>query len=342
MTIPDYSCPKRNRQVLLVERPSGIPRPEHFRLVETPLAPLADGQILIRNVYLSVDPAQRGWAADLRNYSPPVALGSVMRALGVGVVLESRMGGIRPGDIVYGWTGWQDYGRLDLGDVLSSTRTPRAPISAYAGVLGINGMTAWLAFGALGRPRAGEAALVSTAAGAVGSVVGQLARAEGCRPLGLTGSDAKAEACVARFGFDAAFNYKRGDWRDRLGEAAPEGIDIFFDSVGGDILDDGLRRMRTAGRVVQCGTASIASWDPPPMGLRNEREVLARRLSWSGFVIFDHQSEFSRAIAGLESLIEDGRLVYDEDIEVGIEAAPGALQRLYAGENVGKKLIFIG
>lgn len=342
MSVPAYDCPDRNRQVLLVERPTGVPQPEHFRLADAPLESAEDGQILVRNLYLSADPAQRGWAADVKNYSAPVVLGSVMRALGVGIVLESRLPGVRAGDVVYGWTGWQDYSRLDASGLLSSVRDPAIPVSAYAGILGINGMTAWLAFSSLGRPRSGETVLVSTAAGAVGSIVGQLARAEGCRPLGLTGNDAKAKTCVSRFGYDAAFNYKAADWRERLDDAATDGIDIFFDNVGGGILDSALRRMRTAGRVVQCGTASITSWDPPPVGLRNERELLSRRLSWNGFVIFDHRADFPSAIARLEALIGDGRLVYDEDIETGIEAAPGALRRLYAGENSGKKLIFIG
>lgn len=342
MTIPPHSLPGRNRQVLLVERPAGIPQPEHFRIDDAPLPSPADGQLLLRNLYLSIDPAQRGWAADLSNYAAPVALGTAMRALGVGLVVESRLPGVEQGDVVYGWTGWQDYVLLDAAGILSSVRDPALPISAYAGILGINGMTAWLAFSRLGRPAAGETVLVSTAAGAVGSVVGQLARAEGCRALGLTGADDKVALCTSRFGYAAAFNYKSPDCWDALDAMAPTGIDIFFDNVGGTLLDAALRRMKVAGRVIQCGTASISAWTPPPSGLRNEREILSRRLSWNGFVIFDHKAEFGAAIARLEALIREGQLAYDEDIEQGIEAAPGALRRLYAGENAGKKLIFIG
>ena len=342
MTIPPHSLPTRNRRVLLVERPTGIPQAAHFRLDDAPLEKPAEGEALVRNLYLSVDPAQRGWAADVSNYAAPVPLGAVMRALGVGLVVESRLDGIAPGDIIYGWTGWQDYCRLDTAGIISSVRAPDLPISLYAGLLGINGMTAWLALSRLGRPAAGEALLVSTAAGAVGSVVGQLGRAEGCRVFGLTGSDDKAALCVGRFGYDAAFNYKKGDWCEALAGHAPDGIDIFFDNVGGPILDAALRRMRVGGRIVQCGTASVASWEPPPTRLRNEREVLSRRLSWNGFVIFDHRPEFPAAVAHLASLVRDGRLAYDEDIETGIEAAPDALRQVYAGENAGKKLIFIG
>ncbi len=342
MTIPAYRTPALNRQVLLVERPPGIPQPEHFRLAERPLCGPGQGQALVRNLYLSVDPAQRGWAADLNNYAAAVPVGSVMRALGVGIVLESRLADLRAGDIVYGWTGWQDYALLGADEILSSVSDPQIPISAYAGVLGINGMTAWLALRRLGRPRPGETVLVSTAAGAVGSVVGQLARAEGCRALGLTGTDDKVSACVTRFGYAAAFNYRSADLWQSVDAEVGEGVDILFDNVGGDLLDMALRRMKVAGRVVQCGTASIASWHPAPTGLRNEREILSRRLSWNGFVIFDHKAEFSAAIHSLEALIRAGRLVYDEDIEHGIELAPDALRRLYAGANAGKKLIFIG
>ena len=341
MTIPSYSLPRANRQVLLVERPQGVPLPEHFDFVMAPVESPPEDHVLVRNLYLSVDPAQRGWAADLTNYSAPVELGSVMRALGVGIVVESRLAGIASGDILYGWTGWQDYCVLAASQILSSTRDPDLPVSAYAGVLGINGMTAWLAFTRLGRPSPGELLLVSTAAGAVGSLVGQIARSHGCRAFGLTGSGAKVAACVGRFGYEAAFNYKDADWAERLTAEAGQGLDIFFDNVGGEILDTGLRLMAPGGRVIQCGTASVASWSPPPAGLRNEREVLSRRLAWNGFVIFDHRPEFPAAIAHLEAELRAGRLLFEEDIEVGIEQAPDALRRVYAGENMGKKLIFL-
>jgi NADPH-dependent curcumin reductase CurA len=341
-SVPAYALPETNRQILLVERPTGIPQPGHFRVEATRVPVPGDGQILVRNLYLSVDPAQRGWACDGTNYATPVPINSVMRALGVGIVLESRLSGFSSGDVIYGWIGWQDYVCLEPSHILSSTKAPSVPISAYAGVLGINGLTAWLAFHDLGRPHEGESVLVSTAAGAVGSAVGQLARAAGCRTIGLTGGDEKARLCCGRFGYDAAIDYHAESWAEEIAGAAPNGLDIFFDSVGGEMLDRVLRMMRTTGRVIQCGTASIASWVPPPAGLRNEREVLTRRLTWSGFVIFDHRARFAEAIERLTALIHDGRLVYDEDIETGIDHAPDALRRLYAGENKGKKLIFIG
>ncbi|MFN3727643.1 MAG: NADP-dependent oxidoreductase [Allosphingosinicella sp.] len=331
-----------NRRVLLVRRPTGIPQPDDFAFDEAPVPPLGDGQFLIRNLYLSVDPAQRGWAADAANYAKPVPLGSVMRALAVGVVVESRHPRFPVGSHAYGWFDWQDFAVAEPSDVLTRFDEPEVALSAYAGVLGINGLTAWLAFHNLGRPARGDTVLVSTAAGAVGSIVGQLAQAAGCRVVGLTGGDDKAELCRSRFGYDVALNYKTGAIEALLADAAPDGLDIFFDNVGGAILDAGLRQMRVGGRVVQCGTASIPSWSPPPEGLRNEREVLTRRLAWSGFVIFDHQPLFGETMGELVAMIRDGTLVYDEDLRRGIESAPEALTDVYSGRNRGKMLIDLG
>jgi NADPH-dependent curcumin reductase CurA len=328
-----------NRRILLVRRPTGVPEAGDFAMDEVPAPAPADGQFLIRNLFLSVDPAQRGWATDASNYTNTVPLGGVMRALAVGIVMESRHPEFPVGSHAYGWFGWQAFAVAGPDDVLTRFAAPEVPLSAYAGILGINGLTAWLAFHRLGRPNPGDTILVSTAAGAVGSIVGQLASAAGCRAVGLTGSDDKADLCRTRFGYDVALNYKSGTLADLLSEAAPDGFDIFFDSVGGSILDTSLRQMRIAGRVVQCGTASIATWTPPPQGLRNEREVLTRRLSWNGFVIFDHQSLFEETMAELIAMIRSGRLTYDEDIRGGIETAPQALADVYSGRNTGKTLI---
>jgi hypothetical protein len=330
---------ERNRRVLLVGRPAGIPLATDFAIDNAPLAPLVSGQFRVRNHYLSVDPAQRGWAADVSNYSQPVPLGSVMRALAVGRIVASRHPDFPVGTGVYGWFGWQQFATAGPADVLTRVADTGLPLSAHAGVLGINGLTAWLAFHDLGRPRGGETVLVSTAAGAVGSIVGQLAKAAGCVVVGLTGSDEKAALCLRDFGCDRAFNYRSRPLDRLLAEALPEGADIFFDNVGGEILDRALRSLRPGGRLIQCGTASIASWDPAPTGPRNEREVLTRRLTWSGFVIFDHAARFAEAAAGLVALIRAGALTYREDIRVGLDEAPGALGDVYAGRNTGKTLI---
>lgn len=340
--VPQYDLPARNRRVLLARRPVGIPQPDDFAFDDAPVSSLPAGRFLVRNIFLSVDPAQRGWASDVANYSDPVAIGSVMRALAVGIIVESRHDDFAVDSFVYGWLGWQDYAVAEPADILTRFNRPMVPLSAYAGVLGINGLTAYIALTSLGHPRRGETVLVSTAAGAVGSIVGQLAKGFGCRTVGLTGDDAKVRRCLDRLGYDAAINYRSMPAGDLLAPYLPDGADIFFDNVGGSILDNGLRHMRPGGRVIQCGTASIASWSPPPQGLRNEREVLTRRLVWSGFVIFDHAARFNEAIDRLTSAIEAGSLVYDEDIEVGMEHAPDAIRRLYAGENSGKKLIQLG
>jgi NADPH-dependent curcumin reductase CurA len=340
--LPAWTLPAVNRRVILRVRPHGVPMPEHFAFDATEVPAPGPGEFLVRNLYLSVDPAQRGWASQESNYSQPVPLGRPMRALAVAVVVTSRHEDFPSGAFLYGWFDWQDYCLCTATRVLRRIAPESAPLSAYAGPLGINGLAAYLALTKHGRPQPGESVLVSTAAGAVGSMVGQLARRFGCRTFGLTGSDEKVRRCVRRYGYDAAFNYKTADLSATLASTLPGGIDIFFDNTGGAILDVALRHMAVGGRVVQCGTAAIANWLPPPTGLRNEREVLTRRLSWNGFVVFDHLEELDAAEHALLGSLSRGELVYDEDIESGIERAPAALAELYAGGNAGKKLIRLG
>ncbi|TGE01983.1 NADP-dependent oxidoreductase [Methylobacterium nonmethylotrophicum] len=333
--------PASNRRILLARRPAGIPQPEDFAIDEEAVPEPGPGTVLVRNIYLSVDPAQRGWASAEANYAQPVPLGGPMRALAVGRVLRSRAEGVQEGEFVYGWFGWQDYAVVEPKAIVHRATEP-VPLSAHAGLLGINGLTAYIALTALGRPVAGDSVLVSTAGGAVGALVGQIARNLGARPLGLTGDDAKVDLCRSRYGYAEAWNYRTTDWDARVAETAPDGVNVYFDNVGGAILDTALRRMAAAGRVVQCGTASIASWNPLPSGPRNEREILTRRLVWSGFVVFDHVPRFAEARQTLAGWYEEGRLTYDEDIAEGIAQAPGAIKALYAGENRGKKLIYVG
>jgi hypothetical protein len=336
--IPPYTAPDCNRRVLLARRPAGIPIAADFEVITEPRPEISSGEFLVRNLYLSADPVQRGWAAD------PVAMpvGSLMRALSVGVVMESLAAGIGVGDLVYGYLGWQDYAVATRGDLLSVTPTPRARASAYAGVLGIPGLSAWLALEDLAPPTPADTVLVSTAAGAVGSVVGQIARAKGARVIGLTGTDEKLERCIERYGYHAAYNYKTVDLSAALAEGAPEGISIYFDNTGGWISDRAIRAMARHGRIIQCGTAATASWSPPPSGWRPEREVLTRVLTWSGFYIFEHVARFPAAIGALSDMIDRDELAYDEDIEAGLDHITGALESLFAGKNAGKKLIFIG
>ena len=339
--IPAYRLPGANRRVTLVRRPAGIPHPDDFSLETAAVPAPGPGQILVRNVYLSVDPAQRGWASDVGNYASPVALGDTMRALAVGVVVHSNDREIPEGIFLYGWFGWQDYAVVGRDAVLREAQED-IPLSAHAGLLGINGLTAYIALTELGRPKVGETLLVSTAAGAVGSLVGQLGARLGCRTIALTGTAEKVERCRTRFKYDVALDYHSTDLSYLLADAAPDGIDVFFDNTGGVIQDAVMPRMRVAGRVIQCGTASTATWTPPPIGPRKEREVLTKRLIWSGFVIFDHIGSFSEAARILAHAYRAGELTYDEDITDRIEEAPQALRALYSGENRGKRLIYVG
>lgn len=333
---------RKNRQVRLVARPRGIPQAEHFAVVTEPAAPPGEGEILIRNRFLSVDPAQRGWANDEGNYSAPVPLDTPMRALAVGEVLESNAPEFRTGQFLYGWFGWQTYCVTTPEAVLRRVDPSTLPLNANLSLLGINGLTAYLAFHRLGDPNPGDHVLVSTAAGSVGSFVGQLAHISGCRAVGLTGSTEKAALARARYGYQDMIDYhKATDLAAAIREACPEGNDIFFDNTGGPIADAAIRSMRLFGRIIQCGTAANASWTPVPTGPRAEREILTRRLRWSGFIIFDHVAEFETAAGRLTQFALDGKIVYDEEILPGLEHAPGAIARLYRGENHGKLIIAV-
>jgi NADPH-dependent curcumin reductase len=331
-----------NRQVRLVSRPRGIPQAEHFALVTEPVARPGKSEILIRNRYLSVDPAQRGWANDEGNYSAPVPLDTPMRALAVGEVLESNATEFRTGELVYGWFGWQTHCVTKPDAVLRRVNPSALPLSANLSLLGINGLTAYLAFHGLGDPKPGEHVLVSTAAGSVGSFVGQLAQIAGCRAVGLTSSAEKAALAKARYGYQDMINYREATGLGTAIRAAcPDGNDIFFDNTGGPIADAAIRTMRLRGRIIQCGTAANASWTPVPTGPRPEREILTRRLRWSGFIIFDHVAEFEPAANRLTQLALESKIVYDEEILPGLEHAPGAIARLYRGDNQGKLIISV-
>lgn len=327
-----------NRQIVLTRRPVGVPQPEHFELQCHPLPALGEGEMLIENHYLSVDPAQRGYVNDENNYAPPLPLGAVMRAMAVGRVLASRHADYAVGDYWYGWFGWQDYCIATPAALLRRVDPQQAPLSTGAGLLGINGLTAYLALHDIGRPQPGETVLVSAAAGAVGSIVGQLARQAGARPVAIVGSAEKGRRCVEDYGYEAWLDYHQ-PIEAALRDACPRGIDVFFDNTGGDIADAVLRQMALFGRVIQCGTLATASWLPAPQGPRAEREILTRRLRIEGFVIFDHQRRFDATAARLAALLAAGQLRYAEDISEDLAQAPQALVDVYAGRNRGKRLI---
>lgn len=328
-----------NRQVTLRSRPSGIPESEHFEIVESSAPEPSDGQVLVRNIFLSVDPAMRGWISAVANYSEPVALGAVMRSLAVGRVEVSRHPDFYPGDYVTGMFGWQDYAVIAGKAIQRKIVETDLPISTSLGVLGLNGLTAYFALLDIGQPKSGETVVVSTAAGAVGSCVGQIARIKGCRSAGIAGGMDKVRMCREEFGYDAAVDYKAGDFESALDAACPAGIDVYFDNTAGRISDSVMRRLNVGARVVICGTASIASWDPIPQGPRVERHLLVKRARMQGFLIFDYATRFPEALRELVSWVRGGLIHYREDILDGIEHAPGSIAGLYRGENLGKRLI---
>ena len=333
------STPSRNRQVLLASRPDGIPQAEHFRIVETAIPAPGPGQVVVRNAFLSVDPAMRGWVSAVANYSEPVAIGAVMRSFAAGHVVASEAPAWPVGTPVTGMFGWQDYALVDASAIERRIDDTDLPISTALGVLGINGVTAHHGLLRVGAPQAGETVVVSTAAGAVGSCVGQIARLQGCRSVGITGGPVKRVLCLERFGYDAAVDYKAADFAERLAEACPRGVDVYFDNTAGPISDAVMAHLNVGARIVVCGTASVASWSPWPHGPRLERHLLVKRACMQGFVIFDHPEAAAPARADLARWIRAGDLRYVEEVLDGIEHAPDAIAGLYRGENLGKRLI---
>jgi NADPH-dependent curcumin reductase CurA len=331
--------PALNRQVRLKARPTGIPQSEHFEIVEAPAPELGDRQLLVRNEFLSVEPAMRGWVNALANYSQPVGIGEVMRSFAAGTVVASRHPDYREGDKVMGMFGWQELAVSDGASVRRKVREADLPLSLSLGVLGLNGVTAYFGLLEVGVPRPGDTVVVSTAAGAVGSAVGQIAKMMGCRTVGIAGGTVKTALCREAFGYDAAVDYKSGDLAEALAAACPRGVDVYFDNTAGAISDAVLARLAVGARIVICGTASVASWDPAPQGPRVERHLLVKRARMSGMLVFDYAHRFEEAIARLADWVRAGKLKYREEIRDGIENCPGAIAELYRGENLGKRLI---
>lgn len=331
--------PQLNRQVILKSRPSGIPQSEHFEIVETKVADLGDRQFLVRNEFLSVEPAMRGWVSAVANYATPVAIGETMRSFSAGTVIASRHPDFSEGEKVMGMLGWQHYAISDGSNITRKVKEADLPLSLSLGVLGLNGVTAYFALLENGQPRAGDTVVVSTAAGSVGSAVGQIAKLMGCRTIGIAGGPVKAKLCRNEFGFDEAIDYKTGDISGALKAACPDGINVYFDNTAGAISDSVLPQLAVGARVVICGTASVPSWDPPPQGPRVERHILVKRARMSGFIVFDYTHRYEEAVIRLAGWVRDGTLRYREEILDGIEHAPGAIAELYRGENLGKRLI---
>jgi NADPH-dependent curcumin reductase CurA len=270
-----------------------------------------------------------------------VPLGAVMRAFAVGRIKESRHPEFRVGELVTGMFGWQDYAAVDAKEIQRKITDTDLPISTSLGILGLNGLTAYFGLLEVGQPKGGETVVVSTAAGAVGSCVGQIAKIKGCRTVGIAGGPQKVRLCLDEFRYDAAIDYKAGDLDSALAAACPDGVDIYFDNTAGAISDAVLKQLRVSARVVICGTASIASWEPIPRGPRVERHLLVKRARMQGFLILDYAPRYSEALQALSQWVRAGLMRYREDILEDIEQVPGSIAGLYRGENLGKRLIRI-
>ena len=329
-----------NRCVILNARPVGVPGQEYFDVVSSPVPELADGEFLVRNRYLSVDPAMRGWVNDAPNYSLPVPVGGVMRAIAVGEVIDSRHTGYTTGDQVCGTFGWQHYAVSDGENVMRKLNVDEENPSLALGVLGLNGLTAYFGLLETSNPQAGETVVVSTAAGAVGSCVGQIAKIKGCRTVGIAGGPDKVARCINEFGFDAAIDYQNtDDLGGELSTACPDGVNVYFDNTCGSISDAVFERLALHARITVCGTASLQEWEPVPMGPRVHRQLLVARARMTGFLIHDYKDRIGEAVARLLAWIDSGQLVCREHVLDGIDKAPGAIEMLYRGENTGKLII---
>jgi NADPH-dependent curcumin reductase CurA len=328
------------REVRLVARPQGFPGEELFEVAETQIPDPSDGQVLIRNAFLSVDPYMRPRMNDVRSYVAPFTLGEAMTGNAVGRVAVSRNERYTEGEWVLHQLGWREWALSD-GAALRRLDPGTAPISTALGVLGMPGFTAWYGLFVLGRPQAGETVFVSGAAGAVGSAAGQMAAIAGCRVIGSAGSEEKL-AWLRELGFDAVFNYREQRPREALAELAPDGIGIYFDNVGGDHLEAAIGALRTYGRVVACGSISRYNDAEPSPGPRNMFMVVTKRLRIEGFIISDHFDRFREFVGEAAEWVRDGRLRYRETVVEGIENAPRAFLGLLRGENIGKMLVKVG
>jgi NADPH-dependent curcumin reductase CurA len=326
-----------NRQILLIEKPSGRLGSEHFRMVDGTIPEPADGEALLRVRYISLDAANRAWMQGA-TYRAAVETGSVMAGGGLAEVITSKAPGLAPGDIVFGDTGWQDFAAVPARHL---TKLPRIePLTHLLSVYGIAGLTAYFGLLEIGKPKAGDTVVVSAAAGSVGSIVGQIARIKGCRVVGIAGGEDKCHWLTAELGFDAAVDYKDGAVFKALKAAAPDGIDVYFDNVGGDILEACLPQMKTYGRIACCGAVSQYDGAPSAHGPRGiPGLIVVKRLIMQGFIVMDFMDRREQALADLQSWVASGQLKVREDVIDGLENTPKALIGLLAGDNRGKRMV---
>ncbi|MDH0749206.1 NADP-dependent oxidoreductase [Pseudomonas sp. GD03842] len=327
-----------NRQFLLARRPTGAASRDDFTFQTVPLAEIAPGQVQVKNEYLSLDPAMRGWMNEGKSYIAPVGLGEVMRALGVGRIIESQHPSFAVGDYVQGVLGVQDY---FVGDPkgLHKVDPTLLPLPVYLAALGMTGMSAYFALLEVGQPKPGDTVVISGAAGAVGSVAGQIAKIKGCRVIGIAGGQEKCKTLVEAFGFDGAIDYKNEDLHAALKRECPKGVDLFFDNVGGDVLDAVLTRLAFKARVVICGAISQYNNKEAVKGPANYLSLLVNRARMEGFVVMDHAEHFGKAGREMAGWLAQGKLKSKEHVVEGLETFPETLQMLFNGENHGKLVL---
>jgi NADPH-dependent curcumin reductase CurA len=327
----------RNRQILLVDKPAGKLGPEHFRLTEAAVPEPADGEVLVRVRYISLDAANRAWMHGA-TYRSAINVNSVMAGGGLAEVVSSKATGFAPGDLVFGDTGWQDFAAVPAKQLVKLPRLE--PLTYLLSVYGIAGLTAYFGLLHVGKPKAGETVVVSAAAGSVGSLVGQIAKIKGCRVVGIAGGADKCHWLTSELGFDAAVDYKAGSVFRSLKAAAPQGIDVYFDNVGGDILEACIAQMNLFGRIACCGAISQYDGVPSAAGPRGvPGTIVVKRLTMQGFIVMDFDDQRPQALADLQSWVKAGQLKVHEDIIEGLENAPRALVGLLAGDNRGKRMV---
>lgn len=328
-----------NRKWILARRPTGLIKESDFEWREETLPQLGGKEILVRNIYLSLDPANRGWVRDAKSYVPPVKIGEVMRGIGIGVVEQSENAAFQAGDFVQGMLGWQEYAVSDGKGLTKIYIDPSLPLTAHLGLFGIIGPTAYFGLLDIGHPKEGETLVVSGAAGAVGSVVGQIGKIKGCRVVGIAGSDEKCSWITEKLGFDAAINYKSESVAERLKELCPNGIDVFFDNVGGETLDAVLSLINVKARIVICGQISQYNAVKPVPGPYNFRSILTQRARVEGFIILDYADRFDVAFRDLAKWLSEGKIQYRVDVIDGLGQAPNAINKLFDGSNKGKLIV---
>jgi NADPH-dependent curcumin reductase len=329
-----------NHQFQLAARPVGLPKPSDWHYAEAPVADPGPEEVLVKVEYIGLEPAMRGWMNDSRSYIPPVGIGEVMRGFAAGEVIASNFAGIAVGDHVSGLLGVQEYATAN-GNAVQKADIKLAPLQTYLGTLGLPGMTAYFGLIDIGRPVAGETVVVSGAGGATGGVVGQIAKLKGCRVVGIAGGVEKCEY-VTELGFDAAIDYKSEDVLKALGEQCPDGIDVYFDNVGGEILDAALAHLGRNARVVICGAISQYNATDGVRGPSNYLSLLINHASMTGFVFSDYLDRIPEAATALGGWVASGELSSREDIAEGFENFPETLLRLFSGENTGKLVLKVG